>query len=294
MSAFLGRRKLVEGRLFDQERAFGNHLDQLRKASGYYDPAQVGDAEVQAACELVIDTRLANVGKYRVGSHITYLGREFTIVGIVESGVAGRVFCPLQVLQYVKNAGVPWVSLFFVQLQPPPADWKPTPGAPAATYEEAIADALSARLKAKVEPKGAYRALMYESFSQLYVYINVASGLALVVCFIIILLSMYTMVLERTREIGILKSLGAGRRYLIGLSITEALIVCLSGTALGILLACATKVGLEAARPLLTLSLQPKFILLALVIGVVGGTLSALYPGYRAAKLDPVAALASE
>ncbi len=125
-------------------------------------------------------------------------------------------------------------------------------------------------------------------------YINIASGVALVVCFIIILLSMYTMVLERTREIGVLKSLGAGRSYLIGLSVVEALIVCLSGTGLGIGLAWATKVGLEAARPLLTVSIQPAFVLIALGIGVVGGGLCALYPGHRAARLDPVAALSFE
>ena len=110
----------------------------------------------------------------------------------------------------------------------------------------------------------------------------------------IILLSMYTMVLERTREIGILKSLGAGRGTLIAQSVTEAVMVCTCGTGLGIGLAFVAKYGIEAARPLLTLNIQPTFILLALGIGIVGGMLSALYPGYRAARLDPVAALGVE
>lgn len=288
MAAFLGRRKVAQGRLFDEGRAFGNRLDAIRNENGYYDPALISEEELLSACELVIDTRLARVGDYRVGDRIEFLGRRFEIVGIVESGVAGRVFCPVQVLQNIKNSGMPWVSLFFVQLHPPPAAMSP-PG-----YEEAVADALSARIKAKVEPKGAYRDLMYESFSQIYVYINVASGVALVVCFIIILLSMYTMVLERTREIGILKSLGAGRVYLIGQSVVEAIMVCVSGTVLGIGLAYAAKFGIEAARPLLTLQIEPAFLLIAMIIGIGGGTLSALYPGYRAARLDPVAALGTE
>jgi len=287
MPLFLGGRKVVEGRLFDEGRAFGDRLDAIRNANGYYDPSLVSEKEVLSACELVVDTRLARVGKYRVGDHVTFLGRSFEIVGIVKSGVAGRVFCPLQVLQHIKNGGVPWVSLFFVKLRPPPASAPPG-------YEESVADALSARIKAKVEPKGAYREMMYESFSQIYIYINVASGLALVVCFIIILLSMYTMVLERTREIGVLKSLGAGRSYLIGQSVVEAVIICMTGTALGIGLAFAAKAGLEAAKPLLTLAIQPTFILIALGIGIIGGALSALYPGYRAARLDPVAALSFE
>lgn len=287
MAAFLGHREVVAGRLFDEGRAFGNRLDALRNENGYYDPARVSEEELLSACELVVDTRLARVGHYEVGDRVKFLGRPFEIVGIVESGVAGRVFCPVQVLQNIKNGGMPWVSLFFVQLHPPPKGAAPD-------YEEVVADALSVAIKAKVELKGAYRALMYESFSQVYVYINVASGVALVVCFIIILLSMYTMVLERTREIGVLKSLGAGRFYLISQSIVEAVFICLCGTVFGIGLAFLTKISLETARPLLTLDIQPAFVGLALCIGIVGGALSALYPGYRAARLDPVAALSYE
>lgn len=307
MPAFLGRRSIVEGRLFDERRAFGDRLDSLRGPNGYYDPTLIPEEELRAACEMVIDTRLARVGRYHVGDEAAFLGRQFRIVGIVESGVAGRVFCPLQVLQLIKNGGVPWVSLFFVQLQPPPPNYAasaepvrhrdlaspPREGA-AASYEEAVADALSKRIKAKVEPKSNYRESLYESFSQIYIYINTASALALIVCFLIVLLSMYTMVLERTRDIGILKSLGAGRLYLIAESITESVIVCLAGTLLGIAIAFTAKFGLEAAKPLLTVSIQPSFILLGVLVGLVGGALSALYPGYRAARLDPVTALSFE
>jgi putative ABC transport system permease protein len=301
MPAFLGQRKLVAGRIFDEGRAFGRHLDELRKPGATFDASQISEDEVVAACELVIDTRLARVGKYQVGDTVKFLGRDFRIVGIVESGVAGRVLCSLHVLQFVKNGGIPWVSLFFVQLKPPAAGQSrqaATSSADAETggvgYEERVADGLTKLLKAKVEPKGAYREMMYQSFSQIYLYINLASGVALVVCFIIILLSMYTMVLERTREIGILKSLGAGRGYLIGQSITEAVVVCGTGTVIGVGMAFATKIGIEAFRPLLTLTIEPAFILLALAIGIVGGMLSALYPGYRAARLDPVVALGVE
>ncbi len=298
MPAFLGRRELIAGRLFDENRAFGDLLDSMRNSAGYYDPSQVGEDRLNAACELVIDARLARVGRYEVGDSVTFLGRDFRTVGIVESGVAGRVFCPIQVLQLIKNGGVPWVSLFFVQLQSPPSgDADQADNAAAASepsYEEAVADALSAHIKAKVEPKGAYRRLMYESFEQVYLYINAASAVALIVCFLIILLSMYLMVLERTREIGILKSLGATRLYLVGEIVTEAVMVCLLGTLLGVAFSYGAKFGLEAAKPLMTITIEPHFILIAVLIGIVGGTISALYPGYRAARLDPVAALMYE
>jgi putative ABC transport system permease protein len=285
MPAFLGRRELVKGRLFDEGRAFAGRLESIRAAGG--SPSELPEEVVDDACELVIDTRLARVGGYDVGHEITFLGRPFRIVGIVESGVAGRVFCPLQVLQLIKNGGVPWVSLFFLQLNPPP-----TPAV--AGYEEAVADALSRRIKARVELKNDYRDLMYESFSQIYVYINVASGVALVVCFLIILLSMYTLVLERTREIGILKSLGASKLYLVCESVAEAVLVCVTGTVLGIVMAFGAKHLIEGTRPLLTIGIEVRFVVIAMVIGIVGGALSALYPGYRAARLDPVAALSFE
>lgn len=298
MFAFLGRRQIVEGRLFDEGRVFGNRVDHLRGSGGTYDPAQITEDELKAACELVIDTRLARVGNYRLGDEVVFLGRSFRIVGIVQSGVAGRVFCPVQVLQWIKNAGVPWLSMFFVQLEPPTGEARFTSEAAVtlnhASYEEAVAEALSKRIKAKVELKSGYRDALYESFSQLYLYINAASAVALIVCFLIILLSMYTMVLERTRDIGILKSLGAGRFYLLAESVTEAIIVCVSGTLLGIALAFGAKYAIEAAKPLLTVSIEPAFLLIALTIGIVGGSLSALYPGYRAARLDPVAALSFE
>ena len=156
---------------------------------------------------------------------------------------------------------------------------------------EAAADAIAERTKARVELKSDYGQLLYKSFEQVYVYINIASGVALIVCFLIIVLTMYTMVLERTREIGIVRALGASRLQVVGGALGESLIISLSGTTLGIALAFADKWGIETVMPLLTVAIQLQWVLLALLIGIVGGTLSALYPGWRAARMDPGLAL---
>jgi putative ABC transport system permease protein len=115
-----------------------------------------------------------------------------------------------------------------------------------------------------------------------------------VVCFLFILLTMYTMVVERTREIGILKSLGMTRLDLVRLSLTEASTVSGTGVALGIGLAFVAKWWLGIARPLLTCDLSGGLLAAAAVLGVAGGLLSALYPGYRAARLEPAVALSYE
>jgi putative ABC transport system permease protein len=284
MQAFLGGRRMLEGRLFDEQGRFAKRLDALRNAEGYYDPTRVPEDALDEACELVIDARLAAVGGYRPGHTETIFGRPFRIVGIIESGVAGRVFCSIQMLQLIKSAGLPWASMFFVQLAPPP------PGAERG-YAERAAAAIAERTRARVELKTAYGDLLAESFSQIYMFINSVSAVTMVVCFLFILLTMYATVLERTREIGILRSLGAGRAFLLRQAAEEALLICVPGTLLGIMLAYVAKFVIEIVRPLLTVKISPAFLVLALGVGVLGGVCSALYPGYRAAKLDPAAAL---
>ena len=281
MAVFLGNRAIEAGTLFTGGQEFKRHTEQLRGTSKRYDPEAVDNAILQRGCELVIDSRLARAGGYHVGDVSTIYGHEFTIVGIVESGVAGRVFAPIQTMRHILNGGVPWSSMFFVKLRDP------------ASAEQA-ADALAAKLHAKVELKTSYGQLLADSFHQVYLYINLASAVALVVCFLFVMLTMYTLILQRTREIGILKSLGASRRYLMGIAVAESVLVCLGGTALGIGLSFLAGWGIERAMPLSTVRMEPRWLLAAVAVGLIGGAVSALYPGYRAARLDPCTALAYE
>ena len=233
--------------------------------------------------ELVIDERLQRVGDYHLGDPVQIMGQTFHIVGIVEAGVAGRVFAPLATLRQIVVAGEPHASMYFVKLRPGLDPVK-------------AADALAAGLggDVRVELKSDYGRLLRESFASVNLYMSASSGVALVACFLFILLTMYTNVIQRTREIGILKALGVGRLGLVRLAVSEALLISLAGVAIGIGLAVAAKWGLAAARPLLTVDLSAGPLLAAVAVGVIGGTCSALYPGYRAARLDPALALSHE
>ncbi len=294
MSLFLAGRCVLEGTVFERAHGFARQLEDPTADLPPDDaPEQVISAFLEPGLELVIDDRLRRVGRvdqqtgetvpYRIGDEIRVMGREFRIVGVVETGVAGRVFAPLQTLREIALAGETKSSMFFVKLRP---DVDPV------TAADRLAAALGTA--ARVELKSQYGRLLRESFAQVNMYMNASSGLALVVCFLFILLTMYTIVIQRTREIGILKSLGVTRLDLLRLSVVEALMISLAGVVIGIGISYAAKWGLGVARPLLTVDLSSGLLLLAALIGVVGGVLSALYPGYRAARLDPAVALSHE
>ncbi len=109
-----------------------------------------------------------------------------------------------------------------------------------------------------------------------------------------VLLNMHTMVMERTREIGILKALGFSRFDVVRMLLGETLILTLMGTVLGIALTFTTQVILKQANPGLTILISPAWIFSAVVLALIGATTGAVYPALRAASYDPVVALAYE
>jgi len=271
MAAFLGPRRILQGRLFEWA--------VLAEPDA---PDRTGQRPMLPT-ELVIDERLQRVGAYHLGDEIQIMGQDFRIVGVVEAGVAGRVFAPLETLREIVVSGEPSASMYFLKLR---AGLDPLVAA------ERFQRELGGDVR--VELKSDYGRLLRDSFAQVNLYLNASSGVALVACFLFILLTMYTAIIERTREIGVLKALGVGRAGLIRLAIHEALLISLGGVALGLTLALAARGGLLLYKPLLTVDLELRALVLAVVIGVVGGVLSALYPGYRAARLDPALALSTE
>jgi len=282
MQSFLGPRRVIEGKLFDRAHLFAARAEQhATPAPDLNDPAYA--AFIDDGLELVIDERLARVGNYHVGDPVQMIGQSFRIVGIVEAGVAGRVFAPLQTLREIAVAGDRSSQMMFVKLRR-----GQDPARAAEQCQAALGDG------ARVELKSSYGRILHESFASVNLYMNATSGVALTACFLFILLTMYTLVIERTREIGILKSLGVTRLGLVRLSVLEALMISIAGVAIGIVLALGGRSLIMAVRPLLTVELSSTHLLLALLIGILGGTLSALYPGYRAARLDPAVALTNE
>jgi putative ABC transport system permease protein len=104
---------------------------------------------------------------------------------------------------------------------------------------------------------------------------------------------MYTTVTERTRQIGVLKSLGMSKASIAWVIEQEAILVSVLGVATGLLLTLLIRFAVMRSTSLIV-EIEPRWIMVALAVGLVGGTLGALYPALRAARQDAVDALSYE
>ena len=122
----------------------------------------------------------------------------------------------------------------------------------------------------------------------------VVIGLAVVVGFIVIFQAMYTAVLERTREIGILKSLGASQTYIVDLVLRETAFLSIIGIVLGISVTFLLKKAMDIRFPTLPFPVDLHWIIAATLIALGGALVGASYPALKAARKDPIEALAYE
>jgi putative ABC transport system permease protein len=126
------------------------------------------------------------------------------------------------------------------------------------------------------------------AFIQAVVMVAVCIGV------LVIFLSMYTTITERTREIGILRSLGASKPFIVGLIFQEATLVCIFGVVIGVVSSFVIERILQSAFPTLMVEITAGWIVKAAVFALLSGIIGSLYPSLKAAKQDPVEALAYE
>jgi len=233
--------------------------------------------------EVVVDRYYADTGKdldgrpVDIGSRITVLGHQFTVVGIYEPSVLARVKIPLHTMQQLLG-GVENCTFVMVKCQRP-------------EHADQVIEQLRTYYPGHhVISTSEIPALYSQGLGPVEVFLKVVIGLAVVISTLVILLAMYTTIIERTREIGILKSLGASKGFIVITIEKEAALISAFGVLLGFLAAVIGKLWLEANTRLL-IDLQPKWLLVAALIGMFGGILGAIYPAMRAANLDPVEAI---
>jgi putative ABC transport system permease protein len=132
-----------------------------------------------------------------------------------------------------------------------------------------------------------------KSIPYLGIFLRALVALAAIVSALVVMLAMYTTITERTREIGVLKALGASRVFIVSLIEQEAFLISLIGLVAGFAISLAAGFVIHRAYGLM-FEYGWRWALVAAAIGVGGGLLGALYPAMRAASLDAVTALSYE
>ena len=238
----------------------------------------------QGAYDVIVDDFFSGMNHKKVGDSIDILNHSFRICGIVPHGKGGRKFLPLATMQDLISAEGR-ASVFYVKLDDP---------ANADQVIKAIQEKPGME-KYSVRSMQEYLSMMTpDNLPGFQIAIQIVIGVAIVVGFLVIFQSMYTAVMERTREIGILKSLGASKLYIVNVVLRETMLLAVVGIIAGIAISLVTRRVIMFERPVLRLFWSNTWVLRATAIALVGALAGALYPALKAAQRDPIEALAYE
>ena len=237
----------------------------------------------QQPFDIIVD-EYAAAGK-KVGDSITVLNSGFRICGIVEHGKGGRKFIPIDTMgQLTGTQGK--ATAFYLKTEDAPK------------YEDEVKAAIQG-----IDGLQGYSVLKTAEYLDMMtparlpgfnIGLEVVIGIAVVIGFMVIFQSMYTAVMERTREIGILKSMGASRSYIVSIVLRETGLLAVAGIVLGIAASFALSAILQNRFPTLDFVINIPYVWKSAVIALVGAILGAFYPALKAARKDPIDALAYE
>lgn len=234
--------------------------------------------------DALIDTVLAEANHKTVGSTIKVLDQDFRVSGIVEPGKGGRTMVPIETLANLMGAPKK-ASVFYIKCDSPANEKLVT--------EEILATPGLERNEV-VTLNDVLSQMTPNHLPGFNVAIRAVTGIAVIVGFLVIFQAMYTAILERTREIGILKSMGASKPVITGVVLRECAILAIIGIVVGIAGTFGVRALLAHLFPTLPFEVAVAWILDGSAIAFAGALLGALYPAWMAARKDPIDALAYE
>lgn len=233
--------------------------------------------------DVIVDEPYAREKHLKVGSILTLIAHQWHVTGIYEPGKLARICVKLSALQQFTD-NPHHLSQIYLKVDDP-------------NRAQAVVDALRAKYPGyPIYTLEYYTSLLsVNSLGLLKNFTYVVIGIAMIVGFIVVFMAMYTAVLERTREIGILKAVGASSGLILSLIMRETLLLAISGTVVGIVLTYVTQWLIVHVVPnSLTQETVYAWWPITAAIAIIGALIGAIIPGLRAVRQDATEALSYE
>src|ERR1700731_613297 len=241
----------------------------------------VAGGPFRGASGALVDDYIARQKHVKVGDTMEILNHPFRVAGIVENGRGARKFLPITTLQDLIGAKDK-ASVFYVKLDDP-------------ANAEAVVNEVKSQPgmeKYSVQSTEEYLSMMTPSrLPGFRPFIGVVIGVSLIIGFLVIFQSMYAAVMERTREIGILKAIGASKFYIVNAILRETGLLAVAGMTLGVGFSFAASWAIRHRFPLVQVVVTGDWVLRSMLVAVLGAVAGALYPAFKAAGKDPIEAL---
>ena len=256
----------------------GVDFDELAKMSGEFKFLE--GRRFENGQEVIVDEYYAKEKKLKAGSTINILNRSWTVAGIFRGGKLTRMMVSRKLLQEL-TANTGKVSVIYIKLDDP-----------------SLTNEVIAHLKQTLTDYPIYSInelasqFSVNSVPELKTFIGVVMTLSVLFGFLVVFLAMYTAILERTREIGILKALGAGQSYVLGILLRETILLAIIGSAMGIGMSYMTRWMISTFIPAsMTQAIVYDWWPIASGITLGGALLGVFYPAVKAARQDALESL---
>ncbi len=231
--------------------------------------------------EVILDRRQLEDDELRVGDSIDLFGNQkYTVVGVFEPPSGSRIKMTLSSMQDVLEADGKCTYILV----------KVADGVDPNIVAARINEELPGN---KVHLTSDFIIDAHERVPGLGTFLNVMVGLGAFVSTIFVLLSMYTTITERKKEIGVLRSLGASKAFVVRAIESEAFVVGILGVILGLATAFLTSAVVGSLFDL-DFEFTLGWIGVAIFIAVAGSLVGALYPALRASAIDPAEVMAGD
>jgi putative ABC transport system permease protein len=261
------------------EVVYGIDRDSFREVTGGF--IFLSGRDMEAPDDVLVDDWAARAKNLKVGDTYNLFNNNWHVAGIVEHGKGSRVFVPIATLQDLVGAHDK-ASIFFIKC----------------TRPEHTEDVMEEMRKPENFPGYTIRPLKdllslmtSTNIPGLQVFIDAMIALAVSIGLLVIFLTMYTTVIERTRDIGVLKSLGANPPFIIRALLMESALLCLGGIGGGVALSYGVRAAFQAGFPTLSILITPAWVVRAGLIALLGTLVGASYPAWVASRKDVVEAL---